>query len=73
MRYYGLISPRHTFVAIGLALVVSMLLHIGVIVDFMEREGTLLSDLRNKQAAAQTAAFRLFIADNVKRVELEAR
>lgn len=42
MRYYGLISPRHTFVAIGLALVVSILLHIGVIVDFMEREGTLL-------------------------------
>jgi hypothetical protein len=73
MRYYGLISFRHAFVAIGLALTVSASLHLGAIVNFIEREGTLLSELHYMQTAAQMAAFRHLVSEPEKCAEFDAR
>lgn len=73
MRYYGQISPRHALVASALALAASAFLHIGATIDFIEREGTSLSQMRSAQTSAQTAAFRLLMGENEKRGELDAR
>lgn len=73
MRYYGQISPRHALVAIALTLAASALLHLGATIEFIEREGTSLGQMRSAQTAAQTAAFRLLMGGNEKHAELDAR
>lgn len=73
MRYYGQISPRHVLLAVALALAASAMLHLGATIDFIEREGTSLSQMRSTQTAAQTAAFRLLMGGNEKHAELDAR
>lgn len=73
MRYYGQISPRHAVVAIGLALTASALLHLGSFVEFMEKEGTLLSGLRNERSSAQMAAFRYMTGTTEKQATPEKR
>jgi len=73
MRYYGQISPRHVLVASALALAASAFLHIGATIDFIEREGTSLSQMRSAQTSAQRAAFLLLMGENEKCAELDAR
>jgi len=73
MRYYGQISPRRVLVALALALATSAFLHIDATMDFIERTGTSLSQMRSAQTSAQTAAFRLLMGDNEKHAEFDAR
>lgn len=61
MRYYGHIPFRHAMAAIGIALTLSAIVHLGAVAHFLEYEAVQISELRSKQSTAKLAAFRYLL------------
>lgn len=61
MRYYGRISRDRIIIFVVLAMSFVVLFNFGAVATFVAHEGTVLSEMQNRQAEAKLAALRHYV------------